>query len=204
MWRHTALRARRGAASRGTLLRVLALATLLAGALLVGGFLVFAERVAQARPPQRPVADAIVALTGGAQRIEDAAALLARGLGDRLLISGVHARTSDGALAGRSVELARFIDCCIDLGREATDTHGNALEVRDWARRRGYRSLIVVTSAWHMPRSLAEIARVLPGVELVAYPVNPDGRDYAGWRRDAGLLRLLAVEYAKYLLARIG
>jgi uncharacterized SAM-binding protein YcdF (DUF218 family) len=69
--------------------------------------------------------------------------------------------------------------------------------------RRGYDSLIVVTSAWHMPRSLAELRRALPDVKLVPYPVNPDGRDYARWKDDPELFKLLVVEYTKYVVARL-
>ncbi len=168
------------------------------------GFLAFADRVADARMPELPRADGIVALTGGEDRIEDAARLLGRGSAERLLISGVNEGTSAEALAQRSPQLARALRCCVDIGREAHDTRGNARETRDWARERGYDSLIVVTSAYHMPRSLAEIGRELPDVELVPYPVRPDGRDYAGWQSDPDLFKLLLVEYTKYTLARLG
>jgi uncharacterized SAM-binding protein YcdF (DUF218 family) len=189
---------------RAFVLRLLGVLALVGLSAFAGGFLVFADHVATARAPERPRADAVVALTGGPQRIEDAAALLGRGSGSRLLISGVNENTSGGAIAERSPQLARMMGCCIDLGREALDTRGNAQETGDWARRKGYDSLIVVTSAYHMPRSLAEIAKELPDVKLVPYPVNPEGRDYSGWRRDPDLFRLLLVEYAKYLVARIG
>jgi uncharacterized SAM-binding protein YcdF (DUF218 family) len=170
----------------------------------VAGFLIFADRVARTAAPAEPRADGIVALTGGEQRIEDAAALLTHGSARRLLISGVNESTSEDALAERSPELAHALDCCVDIGREAQDTRGNAEETRDWALERGYDSLIVVTSAYHMPRSLAEIGRELPDVELVPYPVNPDNRDYAGWQSDPELFKLLLVEYTKYIVARFG
>jgi uncharacterized SAM-binding protein YcdF (DUF218 family) len=187
---------------RAGVLRLLAVLVLIALSAFAGGFLVFADHVANARAPNQPHADGIVALTGGADRIEDAAALLGRGSASRLLISGVHERTTGGALAERSPQLARLMGCCVDLGREALDTRGNAEETGDWVRRRGYESLIVVTSAYHMPRSLAEIAREIPEVKLVPYPVNPDGRDYAGWQSDPDLFKLLLVEYTKYILSR--
>jgi uncharacterized SAM-binding protein YcdF (DUF218 family) len=169
---------------------------------LAAGFLYFADGVARARPPGNPAADAIVALTGGAGRIEDAVTLLARGSASRLLISGVNERTSATALAGRSPRLAGFMSCCVDIGYEALDTRGNALEAAKWARQRGYDSLIVVTSAYHMPRSLAEMARVLPNVRLIPYPVTPDGQDFAGWPTDGSVFKLLVAEYLKFIVAR--
>ena len=186
------------------LVRSAALVLLIAGSAYLGGFLVFADQVANARLPADPRADGIVALTGGAHRIEDAAALLERGSAERLLISGVNEATSARALTERVPHLDPFMPCCVDIGREARDTRGNAAETREWAERLGYRSLIVVTSAWHMPRSLAELRRELPSVALVPYPINPDGRDFGEWPRDVDLLKLLLLEYTKYLVARLG
>ncbi len=191
-------RGRPGAAAR----RLFALVLLAGLTAFAAGFLLFADQVVDARSPEEPHADGIVALTGGEQRIEHAARLLGRGSGQRLLISGVNENTSAGELAERSPQLARALQCCVDIGREALDTHGNAVETREWALTRGYDSLIVVTSAYHMPRSLAEIGRELPEVQLVPYPINPDGYDYAGWGRDPEVFRLLLVEYVKYVLAR--
>lgn len=191
---------RRGA---GRLLRVLGAVAVAGLSAYVGGFLVFADAIANAHPPERPRADGIVALTGGAQRIEDAAALLGQGSGERLLITGLNEQTTGGALAGRSRTLANLLRCCVDLDYEAQDTRGNAAETGEWARKRGYDSLIVVTSAYHMPRSLAEIGDELPEVELVPYPVNPDARDYSRWESNPEIFRLLLTEYTKYIVTRL-
>lgn len=172
-------------------------------ALLVGGFVLFANDVARARPPASPQADAAVVLTGGPQRIDDAASLLERGAAGRLLISGVYEHTSGDALAERTPALRRFLECCVDIGRDARDTRGNAAETRDWVLANRFSSLIVVTAAYHMPRSLAEIAAALPGVELIPYPVNPDAREFSRWGRDPQILRILLVEYIKYLVVRL-
>ena len=54
-------------------------------------------------------------------------------------------------------------------------------------RSRGFRSLIVVTSNYHMPRALAEIAHQLPDVALVPFPVVTDKlarRAVVGEQRD--------------------
>jgi len=169
----------------------------------IGGFLVFADQVTSAVPPPNPRADGIVALTGGPRRIDDAVALLGRGSAERLLISGVHETTSAAALAGGRPELAALYQCCIDIGYQALDTRGNALETEEWARRRGYDSLIVVTSAFHMPRSLAEMQRALPEVHLVPYPVQDDAKQLRRWPTEWRAFRLLFTEYVKYLAARL-
>ena len=45
------------------------------------------------------------------------------------------------------------------------------METGNWARANKFKSLIVVTSGWHMPRALIELAHELPDVMLVPYPV---------------------------------
>jgi uncharacterized SAM-binding protein YcdF (DUF218 family) len=154
-----------------------------------------------AMPPVH--ADAIVALTGGDARLETGVALLESGAGQRLLISGVHPETTKEALKHRLHGGPRF-DCCADLGFTATDTHGNAHETAEWAHSHGYKSLIVVTAAYHMPRSLLEFGSEMPDVRLVPFPVEIDVVDpSSGWNLET--LRILNGEYVKYVasLARI-
>jgi len=169
----------------------------------IGGFFVFADQVTTADPPLSPRADGIVALTGDTGRIGTAINLLRNDSAARLLISGVDEATSANRLRDSFPASASLFGCCIDIGRAARDTRGNALEARDWARARGYRSLLVVTSAYHMPRSLSEMSRVLPEVELVPVPVQPLHRDLKAWMRDGSTFRLLLTEYVKYIVSRI-
>lgn len=168
----------------------------------VTGFLLFANEVADLRPPaahQR--ADAIIALTGGAARINDAVELLSQGRARRLLITGVHPDTTTATLARFSPGQDELFDCCVDLGYEALNTVGNAKEARDWARRQGFRSLIIVTSSYHLPRSLYELRREMPEARLIPYPVVTDPAAMDRWWRRADVSRLLLGEYAKFLMS---
>src|SRR5581483_8022771 len=141
----------------------------LAGFALVTGFVDFAESVASAGPPADPHAQGIVVLTGGTARIDGALQLLAEGRASRLLISGVNPMVTKEALATTvDKSLRPVLDCCVDLDRRAQDTIGNAVETREWADRRGFSSLIVVTSDYHMPRSMAELAHAMPDKRLIA------------------------------------
>lgn len=169
-----------------------------------GGFLVFADQVSTARPPASPNADAIVALTGGPHRLNDAVDLLAGGSARKLLISGVNEQISVAQLQRALPGSAQYFQCCIDVGYAARNTRGNAAESRDWVESNGFRSLIVVTSAYHMPRSMAELGRAMPDVDLIAYPVQDPNLDLAGWARDFATFRLLMTEYVKYIVARLG
>lgn len=145
------------------------------------------------------VSDGIVALTGGAQRIGDAIDLLARGFAGRLLITGVNERTSREEIARLNPGQQRLVACCVDLDYRARNTVGNAVETRRWARENGFRSLIVVTSNYHMPRTLSELDRLLPEASKVPYAVVTNSVDADTWWYNPSTARLLFSEYAKYI-----
>ncbi len=98
-------------------------------------------------------------------------------------------------------ELRSVIDCCVDVDH-ARDTVENAASTREWASQRGFSSLIVVTSDYHMPRTMAELAGAMPGTRLIAFPVNSPEIDLSAWWRDSQVFSLLAREYGKYLVAK--
>jgi uncharacterized SAM-binding protein YcdF (DUF218 family) len=167
----------------------------------VAGFFAFLSEVT-GPPPAVNKADAIVVLTGGEMRLDAGITLLEKGYGKRLLISGVDPATTKADLKRVSHGGAHF-DCCTDLGFIAADTHGNAQETAQWAKTHGYHSLILVTSNYHMPRSLAELSAAMPQVRLEPYPVVPEDVDFTHWWRNPHTLRLLHSEYAKYVASLV-
>jgi uncharacterized SAM-binding protein YcdF (DUF218 family) len=164
------------------------------------GFVVFATAVTRNPPRESARADGIVVLTGGGTRIEEAARLLGEGRGQRLLISGVNRQTRRESLRRLSGLGVREFTCCVDLDY-AADTIGNATETRRWAAALRYRSLIVVTASYHMPRSLAELSRVMPEAELIPHSVVPAELRTEVWWLDATATRLLMSEYLKLIPA---
>ncbi|HVY85665.1 MAG TPA: YdcF family protein [Caulobacterales bacterium] len=166
------------------------------------GFWNFAEAVRRPAPPA-PHADAIVALTGGSlQRLQTGVRLLKEGKGARLLISGVNRDVADHELFARIDVDDRLAQCCIDLGRSAEDTLGNASETADWARRRHYKSLILVTDDYHMPRARTELSLAMPDLQIYPYPVRTRWTDPTLWRSDLSAASRLGGEYVKYLMIR--
>src|ERR1700758_1440109 len=161
--------------------------------LLVGlGFLWFIRQVPAVEVTLTRDADGIVALTGGASRIADAIELLASGRGRRLLISGAYRATNSTAISRLNPDFERSLN-----------TLGNAIETKRWAKHRGFRSLIVVTSNYHMPRALAEIAHQLPDVVLVPFPVVTDRQRVEPWWTDGVTARRMVTEYVKYVFVRL-
>lgn len=156
------------------------------------GFIVFLVMMSRPIDELAPGSvDGIVVLTGGSGRVQAGIAALERGVGKRLLVSGVNPDLAPGVIRsaiGGSQDIAA---CCIDLGDRARDTEGNAAEALAWADRQGYRSLAVITSDWHMLRAMVEFRRIDPERRIVPIPVEGG----------AGPLRLV-LEYNKYLYAR--
>jgi uncharacterized SAM-binding protein YcdF (DUF218 family) len=166
------------------------------------GFLWFVRQVPAEEVTLNRDADGIVALTGGASRIADAIELLASGRGKRLLISGAYRATNSKEISRLNPEFERWVRCCVDFDR-SLNTLGNAIETKRWAERRGLRSLIVVTSNYHMPRALAEIAHQLPDVALVPFPVVTDRQRAERWWTSGVSARRMVTEYVKYVFAKL-
>jgi uncharacterized SAM-binding protein YcdF (DUF218 family) len=189
---------------RGWLRRVLrygGYVTILLTACLIGGFLYFADAVTVMRPPEHPKADAIVVLTGGYQRIDQAVDLLRKGSGQRLLISGVHPTTTSKQIRTMTQSSYDLFACCVDMGYQALDTIGNANETAQWVHDKGYSSVLVVTSNYHMQRSLMELRRTAPKTLFIPYPVVISDLRTKAWYAEPNALRTLLSEYVKILFA---
>lgn len=149
--------------------------------------------------PEIPV-DVIVVLTGGSLRVDTGLKLLIAHNGRKLFVSGVH----PGIEAADVLRLTRaapaWVRCCIVLGHESYNTISNAIETAGWVRSQRFHSIRLVTANYHMPRSLLEFTRVLPAeIRIFPYPVYPEAgrQDPSGrWR---GTVRVIVVEYTKFL-----
>jgi uncharacterized SAM-binding protein YcdF (DUF218 family) len=170
-------------------------------AALIAGFFVYVNEIPSAQTRTTRSADGIVVLTGAAQRMTDAIELLANKRGQRLLVSGVNPAITNDELKKQIPDFARLSECCIDLGHEAQNTFGNAVETAAWAKKHGFKTLLVVTSAWHMPRALVELERETDGIELIPYPVVTERMREQNWWTSPQVARLLVFEYLKYLAA---
>ncbi|MCP4615558.1 MAG: YdcF family protein [Bradyrhizobium sp.] len=167
------------------------------------GFIGFLSQLrgSEERPARN--ADGIVVLTGGSSRVSDAIELLAAGYGKRLLISGVHPTNDVNDISRTLPDNHRLLNCCVDLDRSAINTRSNAAETRRWARERGFNSLIVVTSNYHMPRAIVELSHAMPDVTLIPFAVVGDKWRDEPWWTSGATLRLLLSEYAKYVAAEL-
>lgn len=167
----------------------------------VGGLILFVDRIPGAVEDEVSRTDAIIVLTGGTLRLEKGFELLSAGMAGNLLVSGV----------GKSVQMNEVLEaaglsptelaCCVTLGYMAEDTGSNAIESAIWIRMNKITSARLVTSSYHMPRSLLEFRATAPGVQIIPHPVFPSRVMVSEWWARPGTASLVITEYNKYLLA---
>lgn len=170
------------------------------------GFLRFIDSVPRTVPKDLGSADAIVVLTGGANRLAGGFGLLIDGRAEVLFVSGVNGDVRIEDIHALSAEIGvtvpdDLLACCVQLGYQAKNTYGNARETAQWARSRGARSLVLVTSNYHMARARYELERIRPDLVIHEYPVVADVVKLENWWRWPGTMRLLWGEYHKLILA---
>lgn len=187
----------------GTGLMVIFVVAIAAIGLVAGSFLRFSTDVIGLKPPgDLGEVDGIVVLTGGRQRIDQAVKLLDEGVAARLLISGVNPATTGSQIQRLTSAEPALFECCVDIGHDAIDTRGNANEAALWVLENGYQNVLVVTSNYHMPRSLMELERVDDKTHFIPYPVVNQEYGRFDWLRDPMVLNVLASEYGKFVIAR--
>ena len=140
-------------------------------------------------------------LTGGSDRLAVALDLLSAEKAEKLFVSGVYHGVDVRQLLDLSQHSPEDLSCCVVLGYEADNTRGNAIETAAWMKQQDYGSLRLVTATYHMPRSLLELRRVMPGIEIVPHPVFTETFKREDWWLWPGSSTLLITEYTKYLVA---
>ena len=184
-------------------MRSTALVLLFCLGLFAAGFLLFVNSVVATQPDGKQAADGIVVLTGGASRINDAVQLLADGRGKRLLVTGLNPSTSRHDLARAMGNKSYLVECCVDLDYQAVNTIGNATETFEWAKKNRFTRLVIVTSNYHMPRTLLELKRIFPEGVFIPHAVESPSLELQSWWAHLPTLRLLLSEYAKYIAAQL-
>jgi len=153
--------------------------------------------------PDDPTAntDAIVVLTGGGERIEQAYALLQKGLARRMFVTGVDTKVTKSELMKRLGDPPQELAARIELGFRAEDTKGNANETAAWFNSQNLKSLRLVTANYHMRRSLLLFHRALPDAKIVAHPVVPKQLGPGEWWGNRQSAEVVARELVKYIAA---
>jgi uncharacterized SAM-binding protein YcdF (DUF218 family) len=169
----------------------------------IAGLFAFLQSIPKQIEDTTTLTNTIVVLTGGSLRLETGLELLRKGNARKLFVSGVHRGVDVKQLLRLARQSPMEANCCIFLGHEADDTAGNAEETAVWMNKHGYRSMRLVTAAYHMPRSVIEFRNAMPHATILLHPVFPEQVKLDKWWMWPGTAGLILGEYSKYLIARI-
>ena len=176
-----------------------------AGALLViawlCGFAAFANRINNYPLDDTTHTGAVIALTGGRYRIAEAVNILNQGKADKLFISGVSRKSSLDDIKKRQ-KLNINDESGVSLGHQARDTIGNARETVAWLQKNNISSIRLVTSNYHVERSIAEFKARDPNLKIIPHPVYSDKVEKKWWK-SWHTFSLIFSEYNKFLFVYI-
>ncbi|MBI5970383.1 MAG: YdcF family protein [Deltaproteobacteria bacterium] len=115
-------------------------------------------------------ADAIVVLTGGRGRTDEGLTLLRKGAAGALILSGVNEDSGVDAIFLKRLTISERPK--IILEKKSKSTYGNAVEVRRIMSEKGFKSMTLVTSDYHMKRAYYIFTKIMPpGMDITAkYP----------------------------------
>lgn len=157
--------------------------------------------------------DAIIVLTGAPYRIDQGIDRYSNNYAPIILISGVGAgATLDDLLREMPPKAQHYANSLswregIYLGHEATNTLENAIESRAWAKKHNIRKLHLITSNYHMPRSLQIFKKAFRDnaehIEIIPNPVIGNPNDTRFWLLQPRSIRYILTEYHKWLYYNI-
>ena len=186
------------------------------GVALIFGFVRFADHIPQTAQNDLNFAeiDAAVVYTGGSNRVDLAIDILERIFKDidarqaedqrrgfRLFISGAQI-ASDSAELIRAFFSHRDLRCCVDLGF-ALNTRQNGQETALWANNLSARRILLVTSDYHMHRSLFYARLYYPDAIFIPFLARPSHFSSEDWRLGGLAFKILMIEYAKWIWAQM-
>lgn len=181
--------------------RITIIIMLLFAIIWLAGLVVFNYKINNFVIDEKTKTDAIVVLTGGRHRLAEAVNLLDKGMAEHLFISGVQKDISLRELSKRyNIKLSAEQE--ITLDKIATNTHENARETILWVKSNNIKSIRLVTSNYHIMRSLIEFRRWNTEVNIILHPVFSE-KIASSWWKSVDSFCFLAREYNKLLYALV-
>lgn len=162
-------------------------------------FIDFTYKTFSYRPVLRK-ADAIVVLAGGKGRVDEGVRLFRKGEAQYLLFVGVDPSVRKGDLY-RPQQNDPPADRVI-LEKASRNTLENAIFGRDVIARHNIRSILLITSRYHLKRAAILFRNALPrDVVIYPYPVDTINLKESWWSH-GGSFHLLFREFYKYCMFR--
>ena len=167
----------------------------------ISGFCLFAYKINNFNTDTTKNTDAIIVLTGGRNRIHEASKLFNNKKAKYLFISGVAKDiTLENIQNTQNIKIDDLKN--VEIGHNADNTVENADETADWINRNDIKSIRLVTSNYHIYRSLIEFQKNLKNTEILPHPVYSEYIEKKWWT-SWQTFSLIFKEYNKLLCAYI-
>ncbi len=155
----------------------------------------FSGQVRSSAHPPTARTEIIVVFSGDPARFSAALGLLKNGSGRRILVVG-----QDN---GAEIEAARaadpaLIECCVDHDSRSQNTAQDAHNARNWILKNRFKSAILVTSTYHMPRAKLEFQRASPQTYLQSFGITSESVNVRRFWDEPRVARPFLLEFLKY------
>ena len=155
------------------------------------GFVVFVQNLPKEESSfSADDTDGLIVFTGGSNRIETALNFLEKGYGKPILISGVHPDVTKHTLL-KDIDPKHAPFVTIDY--KSLSTKENVQTTKEWTTKHHLKHIGIITSYYHIPRSLFYLKEYGLENTVSIYPVFPEKMPMSFMFR----------EYSKYILARL-
>ena len=165
--------------------------------LLIYGFVIFLKKIHDNQVNFNYKSDGIAVLTGGKGRINLGLELFNKNRNLRLIISGVDKKVSNKSIIPNDIKNKSNIT----IDKDSESTYQNAKIINKWTSKYKLQNVTIITSYYHMPRSMMLIQSLMPTINFYAYPVERKISNKVSFRENILYYFFLIEEYIKYLLS---
>ena len=139
----------------------------------------------------------IAVLTGGKGRIAKGIEIFRNNPESYLIISGV-----DKKVAIEDVLPKDFlVNPKVFIDKKSETTIDNVNEIVNWSLKNKINDVIIITSNYHMPRTMLILTKKGKGLNFSSYPVTSSIDLDENFLKDTKTLKFLLKEYLKYILS---
>ena len=164
---------------------------------LILGFVIFFSKINYNQVSFNYQTDGIAVLTGGKGRINLGLELFNKNNNLKLIISGVDKKVSDKSIIPSNLKNKSSIT----IDKVSESTYENAKIINEWTFKHKLQNVTVITSYYHMPRSMMLIKSLTPTINFYAYPVEKKISKRISLRENILYYFFITEEYIKYLLS---
>ena len=170
----------------------------------------FKERILTLQKDPINLSSNVVILTGGTNRIKEGFEVIYKL--DKKSISNLKVLVSGTGKGFSKLSLQeklnpgfdlRLIECCVELDSVSQNTYSNAIETSKWVSKNNIEEILLITSNYHIPRSILEFQNKMPNLKILYYPIIPKKHQINKWLKSFETFSLIFIEYCKYIIANV-